>query len=260
MSGLSLPSVVRSEWIKFRSVRSTLTGLLVTVGLTIGLGALIATAIRGHWDQMDPIAKLTFDPVSTSLGGTLFAQFATGVIGTQFITSEYSSGSIRTTLAAVPRRGLLVAAKLVVLVLTLLVVAELVCVGAFLLGQSIFAGVVPTASLATGGVLRAVLLGGLYLTLLGVWGFALGLILRHSAAAISTFTSLLMVLPIVMLLLPASWQSAASKYLPSELGRAMMSSAPRLDLFSPGVAVTLLVVYVALTTAIGTTLLVRRDA
>jgi ABC-2 type transport system permease protein len=75
-NGVTVASAVKSEWIKFRSVRSTIMGVIVTFVLTIGLGALISVAVRGHYNQMDPLRKLTFDPVSTSLGGTLFAQFA----------------------------------------------------------------------------------------------------------------------------------------------------------------------------------------
>ena len=260
MSSVTVSSVTKSEWIKFRSVRSTLMGIIVTVVLTIGLGALITSAVRGHWNQMDPIAKLTFDPVSASLGGTLFAQFAVGVIGTLFITSEYSSGSIRTTLAAVPQRSRMVIGKLLVLVASLLVVAEVVCVATFLLGQAIFSGVVPTASLATSAVLRSVLFGGLYLTLLSVLGFALGLILRQSAASISTFASLLLILPIIVFLLPQSWQSATSKFLPSTLGRAMMSTSAPADLFGAWAAAGILVIYVVVVLGVGVTLLVRRDA
>ena len=260
MSGVTLASVTRSEWIKFRSVRSTLMGVIVTTVLTVGLGALITTAVRANWNQMDPIRKLAFDPVSTSLGGTLFAQFAVGVIGTLFITSEYSSGSIRTTFAAVPRRSLVVTGKLVVLVGSLLVVTEAVCVATFLLGQSIFSGVVPTASLGDGAVLRSVLLGGVYLTLLAVLGLALGLILRQSAASISTFTSLLLVIPIILFLLPQSWQNATTKFMPSALGRSMMSTTAPENFFGAWTATSLLVIYVIVAFAVGVVLLLRRDA
>ena len=93
----TLWATTRSEWIKFRTVRSSIMGVVVTVVLTIGLGVLITTLVRTHWDQLSAIRVATFDPVSSSLRGSLFAQFAVGVIGTLFITSEYTSGSIRTT-------------------------------------------------------------------------------------------------------------------------------------------------------------------
>jgi ABC-2 type transport system permease protein len=257
---VTLASTTRSEWIKFRSVRSTRMGILVTFVLTLGIGALITTAIRGHWSTANAIRKLTFDAVSTSLGGTLFAQFAVGVIGTLFITSEYSSGAIRTTLAAVPNRILLTLGKLIVLVISMLVVSEAVCVTTFLMGQAIYSGVVPTASLSSGAVLRAVLLAGVYLTLLSVLGFALGLILRQSAACISVFTSLLLIVPIIIFFLPQSWQDSITKYEPSALGRAMMSTTPPDQTFSAWTGFGLLVLYVAVVLGIGVALLARRDA
>ncbi len=257
---VTLLSVTKSEWIKFRSVRSTIMGVVVTFVLTLGLGALITVAIRSHWNVADPGTKLTFDAVSTSLGGTLFAQFAVGVIGTLFITSEYSSGSIRTTLAAVPNRTQLALSKIIVLAVSMLVVCEVVCIATFLMGQAIYSGVVPTVSLGSGVVLRSVLLAGVYLTLLAILGFSLGLILRQSAACISVFTSLLLIVPIIIFLLPQSWQDSYSKYEPSALGRAMMSTSPPRLMFGAWTAALLLVVYVVAALAVGMTLLARRDA
>ncbi len=259
-SDVTLLSVSRAEWIKFRSVRSTIMGVVVTFVLTIGLGALITAAVRSHYNEMDPLRKLTFDPTSVSLGGTLFAQFAVGVIGALFITSEYSSGSIRSTLAAVPHRTRLAISKLLVLFVSMLVVSEVACFVTFQLGQAIFSGVVPTASLATGVVLRSVVFAGIYLTLLSMLGYSLGLILRQSAACISVFTSLLLILPIVVFLLPQSWQVHISKYEPSALGQSMMSPTAVLNSFGATSALFILVAYVALMFGLGVTLLNRRDA
>lgn len=256
----NLLSTTRSEWIKFRSVRSSIMGVLVFFVLTIGLGALITFAIRSHWQHSSRLDRLTFDPVSTSLAGTLFAQFAVGVIGVLLITSEYSSGSIRTTLAAVPNRVRLVVAKLIVLVASMLVVSEIVCFAAFTLGQAIFKGVVPTASLSSGPVLRSVLLGGVYLTLLAAFAFGLGLILRQSAASISVFVSLLLIVPIIVIFLPQSWQDSFSKYEPSALGRAMMSTTPPAQMFGAWTAALILLVYVVVVVGVGTTMIQRRDA
>ena len=256
----TLMSTTRSEWIKFRSVRSTIMGFLVTFVLTIGLGVLITVAIRGHWSQSSPTDKFTFDAVSTSLAGTYFASFAVGVIGILFITSEYSSGSIRTTLAAVPNRVRLTLSKLIVLASSMFIVGEVVCFVTFLIGQAIFSGVVPTASLSNGAVLRSVLLAGVYLTLLAVLGFAIGLILRQSGACISVFTSILLIIPIIILFLPQSWQTSVTKYEPSELGRAMMSTSPPGSDFGAWTSLAILLVIVAVVLGFGTTMLARRDA
>ena len=259
-SDVTLGSTIRSEWIKFRTVRSTIMGVVITFVLTIGLGALITIAVRAHWHSMDPVRKLTFDPVTASLSGILFAQFAVGVIGTLFISSEYSSGSIRTTLAAIPNRLELVWGKLVVLVVSLFVVSEVACFITFVMGQAIFSGVVPTASLSDGAVLRTVILAGVYLTLLSVLGFSLGLILRQSAACISVFTSLLLILPIIVFLLPQSWQNTISKYEPSELGHSMTSVTAQINNFGAWTALIILTIYVAVVLSAGTTMLIRRDA
>jgi ABC-2 type transport system permease protein len=253
-------SSTKAEWIKFRSVRSSIMGVLVFIVLTLGLGALITVAVRSHWHETNPVNRLTFDPVSTSLAGTIFAQFAVGVIGVLLISSEYSSGSIRTSLAAVPSRFRLAASKLIVLTVSILVISEIVCFIAFIMGQAIFSGVVPTDSLASGAVLRSVVLAGIYLTLLAVFGFALGLILRQSAACISVFTSLLLVLPIIVLFLPQSWQNSFTKYEPSALGRAMMSTTPPTQMFGAWTALAVLALYVAVTLGVGIFLLERRDA
>jgi len=259
-SNQTLVDVVKSEWIKFRTVRSSVMGVIVFFVLTLGLGGLISWAIRSHWTRTSVADKLTFDPVSTSLAGIIFAQFAVGVIGVLFITSEYSSGSIRTTLTAVSNRLRLITGKTIVLAVSLIVVSEIVCFAAFELGQSIFKGVVPTDSLGTADVLRSVLLAGLYLTLLTIAGFSLGLIVRHSAACISIFVSILLIVPIIFAFLPQSWQNSYSKYLPSELGRSMMSPFPPAYHLGAWNACILLVVYVIVIFGAGVTLMIRRDA
>jgi len=259
-SNQTLVDVVKSEWIKFRTVRSSVMGVIVFFVLTLGLGGLISWAIRSHWSHSSVSDRLTFDPVSTSLAGIIFAQFAVGVIGVLFITSEYSSGSIRTTLTAVSNRLRLISAKTIVLAVTLIVVSEVVCFATFELGQSIFKGVVPTASLGTVDVLRSVLLAGAYLTLLTIAGFALGLIVRHSAACISIFVSILLIVPIIFAFLPQSWQNSYSKYLPSELGRSMMSPFPPAYHLGAWNASLLLLVYVIVVYVVGVALMIRRDA
>jgi ABC-type transport system involved in multi-copper enzyme maturation permease subunit len=251
---------MRSEWLKFRSVRSSIMGVLVTFVLTIGIGALVTSLLRAHWSTEGPLFVATFDPVSTSLVGIIFAQFAIGVIGALFITSEYTSGSIRTTLAAVPHRVELVLGKLIVLVLSMFVVSEIACFAAFSLGQSIFSGVVPTASLSNGNVLRAVVLAGVYLTLISMLACGLGLILRHSAATISVYVSLLLIVPLIFAFLPQSWQNHGTKYLPSELGHAMTSASGVANDFGAWTSLILLVVYVVVILSVGTALFARRDA
>ena len=149
----------------------------------------------------------------------IFAQFAVGVIGSLFITSEYTSGSMRTTLTSVPRRLELAFGKLIVLAASMFAIGEVAAFAAFLMGQAIFSGVVPTASLATGSVLRSVVLAGVYLTLLAAFAYSLGLILRQSAACISVFVSLLLVLPLILVFLRAGRTTPEGTCRPSSAAR-----------------------------------------
>ena len=250
----------KAEWIKFRSVRSTIMGVVVTVVLTIGLGILIDSVTRSHWNQINGIRQAIFDPTSRSLAGNFFAQFAVGVIGTLFISSEYTSGSIRTTLTAVPNRFRLIASKLIVLMLSMFVVAEAVCFAAFLIGQRIFLGVVPTASLTNSDVLRSVILSGVYLMLLSVIGFALGLILRQSAASISVFVSILLIIPLIVIFLPQSWQNSFSKFELGTIGQSMSSPSTAADTFGAWASFLVLMIYVVVLVGVAMTLFERRDA
>jgi ABC-2 type transport system permease protein len=256
----TLTASTRAEWIKFRTVRSSIMGVVVTVLLTVGLGVLITVLIRTHWSQLSPLRVATFDPVSSSLRGSLFAQFAVGVIGTLFITSEYTAGSIRTTLTAVPNRFRLITSKMIVLFITILIVGEFVCFAAFLIGQRIYLGVVPTASLANGTVLRSVILSGIYLTLLALFAFALGLILRQSAAAISVFVSLLLIVPIIGFFFPQSWQNDFMRFEPSSLGVSMESPYAPSNSYGAWSATLVLFIYVVVVLIIAFVLFQRRDA
>ena len=263
MKSIGLIPAIRSEFLKLRTLRSSWLGFSITAGLTIGFGALISYVSKTHYETMSFAEKATFDPIQISLVGTLFAQFAVGVIGAMLITSEFVSGSIRTTLAAVPSRMTVLVAKAAVLKLSVLVVGVVSCFAAFFLGQTIMKGVgIPTASLSNGNTLRAVALAGLYLMLLALLGFGLGLIIRQTAGTISAFVSLLLVLPLIAFLLPSSWRNEILRYLPSSLGRAMMSSPGTIyefPLFSPWAATGILVGYVILAIGIGAYLFERRD-
>ncbi len=119
----TLVDTTRSEFIKFRTVRATFIGLATFIFLTIGLAVLITLVIKSNWNQRSPLDRLAFDPVATSLVGVFFAQFAVGVMGARSITSEYASGAIRTTLAAVPRRVRLVISKVIVLLVTFFIIS-----------------------------------------------------------------------------------------------------------------------------------------
>ncbi len=268
---LSLPSgrygivgALRSEWAKLRTVRSTTWSLAVTVVLVIGIGILAsaATASRFRTGNVD---RLFFDPTSVSLTGYFVGQLALGVLGVLTVSAEYGTGSIRSTFAAIPRRPLVLLAKVLVFGAVALVVAEVVSFAAFFIGQALLSGSAPTASLAQPGVVRAVAGGGLYLTVLGLLALGLAAIIRHTAAAITTFVGVLLIVPLVVSAFPASIGHPIGKYLPLVMGEAMTATTPRgahadfLPSFAPWTGFALLCAYAAGALVIGGIAMVRRD-
>lgn len=252
-------SVVRSEWIKFRTLGSNIRGTLATLALTLGFGILITAAVRSRHET--GASHRIIDPVATALAGLFFAQFAMGVMGSRFFTDEYSSGAIRTSLAAVPHRIRLVLAKLSVLLGYSIVLGEVASFAAFFIGQAIYKGSpVHAVALGDAGVSRAVIMSGVYLALMTVVGMGLGLIFRTQAITITTFVTVLLVLPLITLALPSNWQNHIDKYLPSNLGQAMRATTQDPTLFHPVAAFVWLVIYSALIVIVGTALFVRRNA
>ena len=215
--------VMRSEWTKLRSVRSTTWTLIATIVITIGIG-IIATATEAtRWAHAFPASRLSFDPTNLSLTGLLFGQLAIGILGVLAITAEYGTGTIRASLAAVPDRRMLLAAKAAVFALVALVVGEVVSFGAFFIGQMLIGGGAPHATIGQPGVLRAVAGGGLYLAVLGLFALGLGSIIRHTAGAIAAFVGVLLILPLILPALPTSLNHAISKFEPITIGNAMTS-------------------------------------
>jgi ABC-type transport system involved in multi-copper enzyme maturation permease subunit len=259
-TGPILPDVVRSEATKFRTVRSTYWTIVAAVVAIVGLGALLCATYIGHYSHIRPEERATFDPTSFSLSGLLLAQLAIGVLGVLLITSEYSTGMIRATLAAVPQRRTVLAAKAAVFAFVTLVIAEASCFAAFLIGQSILSSKHIEASLGDPGVLRAVVGGGLYLTVLGLLALGLGTIIRHSAGAIAALFGLLLVLPGLAHALPQSWQDSINQYLPSNAGQQIYHIRLDPHTLSPWAGLGVFCVYAAVALAVAAVLLQRRDA
>lgn len=209
-------NVLRSEFTKLRSVRSTYWTLFAALVFTIGLSAIGASVRPGHFRGNE---RASFDPTQLSLGGVNLAQIAIGVLGVLIITSEYGTGMIRATLAAVPGRRVMLAAKAVVFAVTALVVGSLASFTAYFVGQAILSGQNLQSSISDPGVFQAVLGAGLYLAALGLLGLGLGAIIRVSAGAISALFGILFVLPIISnLLFSQSLRDTIDPYLPLNAG------------------------------------------
>ena len=257
-------NLLRAEWTKIRSVRSTVWTLVIFVVVCIGFTALITWLTETHW--YGPKAaprdlRAIADPVGFILGtGVGLGQLAIGVLGVLVITSEYSTGVIRASLLAVPRRLPMLAAKAVVFAVLLLVVTEIVAFCSFFVGSAILHAHVQV-SLSGSGVTRSVVGAGLYLTVLGLLALAIGTMIRHTAGAISTIIGVVFVLPILSGLLPSSWGAHINAYLPEQAGTLITHTHEQSgDLLSPWQGFGVLCIWTVLALAAAAYLLERRDA
>jgi hypothetical protein len=251
--------VFHSEWTKLRSVRSTRWSLLAAVVFTIGIAALACAVVSHHWPHASASDRADFHPLEPNLAGVQLAQLALGVLGVLAITAEYSTGMIRASMTAVPRRLPVLWGKAVVYGLVTLVLMVPSTLIAFVIGESIFSGRHINVGFTDPGVARAVIGAGLYLTVVGLFGLGLGAIVRNTAGGIATFSGLMFVLPPLMNVLPTSWNNAISPYLPSNAGRAILSLTHGSDSLAPWPGFALFVGYTLAGLALAAILLVRRD-
>ncbi len=256
--------VALSEWTKLRTLRSTRYALLAGVATTIGFAIIPALVNATRWNTMSAADRAGFHPLETSLIGVSVAQLAIGVLGVLVITGEYSTGMIRSTFAAVPKRLPVLWAKTSVFGLVTLVLAVPSTLIAFFAAQAILKGHSLNGhdialSFSDPGVSRAVIGGALYLTLVGLLGLGLGAIVRNAAGGISALAGILFVLPPLMSVLPASWGNAISPYLPSNAGQAIMQTGNPAHTLAPWTGLGLLAAYTATAIAVAAIQLRRRD-
>jgi ABC-2 type transport system permease protein len=257
--GYGFRTVAQMEWLKLRSVRSTWWTLLVFGAGMVGLAVPIL--IHQHWTTMSAASRASFDPTNDSYAGLAIGQLALGVLGVLAVTSEFSSGMIRATFAAVPRRRLVLAAKAAIVGVVTLVAGEILAFVAFGVGEAVLKNPAPHASLGQPGVLRAVLLAGAYPALIALIGLGLGALIRHTAGAISALVGILFLLPLLMVPLGTSIQNAAGQFMPMLIAENSLTAVkPVAHSLSPGVGFALLCGYAAAALAAGGWALARRDA
>jgi ABC-2 type transport system permease protein len=216
--------VVRSEWTKLWSLRSTRWSLLAAVVSMAGLGILISAVQMGRWSSLSPHDRAAFDSIDVGVGGYHLAQLAIGVLGVLVISGEYSTGMIRSSLMAVPKRLPVLWAKLGVFSAVTFVLMLAAAFVSFFGVQAIVTSHHVQHSLGDPHALRAVVGTALFLTVLGVLGVGLGALIRNTAGGISAFVGLLFVLPGITALLPASTADAISPYLPLNAGTTVATS------------------------------------
>jgi ABC-2 type transport system permease protein len=250
--------VALSEWTKLRSVRSTRYSLTAAVLFTIGLAAFACAVVAHHYPRMSIQERADFHPLEVNLVGVQLAQLAIGILGILVITAEYSTGMIRASMTAVPKRLPVLWAKALVYGLVTAALMIPTVLAAFLIGQAILARHHINAAFSDPGVARALFGAALYLTVVGLFGLGLGAIVRNTAGGIATFVAIMFVLPPLMNVLPASWNDAISPYLPLAAGEAVMSVTGGNHL-APWTGLALFCGYAAAALAVAGVLLVRRD-
>jgi ABC-type transport system involved in multi-copper enzyme maturation permease subunit len=261
-----LAGAVRSEFTKLRSVRSTYWTLFALLLVSIGLGAAITGGAAANWSHMAAGDKATFDSTQISLFAFFeLGQLVIAVIGAMAITAEYSTGMIRTSLTAMPRRGVVYAAKALVFCAVALVVSLVTSFIAFFLGQALLSSTGVSASLSTPLALRAIVGSALFVTLIGMIAFAVGAIIRHTAGAVTTVIAVMFVVPIISNFLPSNWHADIVRWMPDSAGRiiSVTMSTPSGDaahLFPAWGQFMVTVVYAAVLLAVGAMLFRKRDA
>lgn len=258
-----LGGALRSEWTKLRTVRSTIWSLLAMAAIAIGLMSLIAWATMRRWDRFEPRERtnLAQHPLEIILARPVFVgQLVVAVLGVMVISSEYTTGMIRSTLQAQPRRITVLAAKVAVFAVLMLVVGELLSFAAFTVGRLLISGHIQV-NLADSGVTRAVVGAGLYIAVLGLFSLAFGAILRHTAGAITAVLGLILIVSNLTGLLPDSWGHHINAWMPTNAGQLIMQAqqAPD-DLLSPWQGLGVFAGWTVLLLVVAAVLFHTRDA
>lgn len=259
---LTGPGIVRSEWIKLRSVRSTVWSYAIIVVVSLGMAALMSSTISFAGDLPEDLHSSIVLQASTF--GIYFGQLIVGVLGVLVISGEYSTGMIRSTLTAVPKRIPALAAKALVLFVTTLVVGLVSSYGSFLIAVPILAGEGIEADLSDGIMLRDLALAALYLALVAVFSLGLGTILRSSAGGIAAALGTILLLPTIFQLIAgltqAEWAADIMPYLLSNAGTGIFTESFDGSGLEQWQNLLVVLAWVAVSLVVGALMLKRRDA
>ena len=256
--------LLTAEWTKIRSVRSTLWSLFAFVAVAIGFSTLIASVVSHQWNapgNHPNHVTLVTDPTALIFGaGFGLGQLAICVLGVIVISSEYSTGAIRASLLAVPKRLPMLAAKAVVFAVIDLVASAVTVFAVFFISTAILRSHV-SITLGQPGVARACIGGVLYLTVLGLFSLAIGGLIRHMAAGIATVIALVLVVPPLISLIPGTIANHVHGYLPTVAGVLVgQTSQQPADVLSPWQGFGVFCLWTVVLLAACAYALVRRDA
>jgi len=257
-SGYGFRTAAQMEWQKFRTIRSTWYMVAAVAASMIGLAVLVLS--HENYAHLSAADRAAFDPVHDSFISLVLVQLLAGILGVVAITAEFSSGMIRATFAAVPRRPLVLAAKAAVLGGVTLVAGEISAFAAYAAGQAVLTAPAPHATLGQPGVLRAVLMAGAYPALSALIALGLATMIRHTAGAICAVVGVLFVLPFLAVPLGPSILNTVQNFLPHVMANSMTAVRPLAHMWSPWLSFGLLCGYAVAALAAGSWALTSRDA
>jgi ABC-2 type transport system permease protein len=257
-------ATLASEWTKMTSVRSTWITIALALILSIGTTALVALVIGATWNDWTPQDQAAFDPVTTSFAGLLFGSIVVAVLAVNLVTSEYGSGMMSLTLTATPKRGRVLAAKMLLVAAVTLMLGLMIMIGNFFAAQLMFQVFdLPAAGLFDDGVPRAILGTALLSPLFPIIGAAFGFILRSTAGGITAVLALIWVPEIVGAFMPRWWRENVFSLLPGSAADTLslshiLDSPTYLD--SMPLAALVVVAWLVLFTGSAYLALQKRDA
>lgn len=258
--GATLPRVIRSEWTKFWSLRSTWWTLLIAFIVTIGFATLIAWGASSNVDKMNPQDRATLDVTSIAMAGIAFGQLAMAVLGALIVAGEYSTGGVKATFVAVPNRLRVLLAKVLVFGAVSWVVGTVAAFISFFVAMSFWSSHDLSASLSDPGVLRAVFGAGLIALAAALLGLALGALIRHTAGSITAAVGLLFVLPPLSNLLPGDWGRSISSRFTTNAGQHITDVVHQPGQMHPWPGYLWMLVECLIPLLVGAWLMRRRDA
>lgn len=261
MALTTAPAVLQSEWTKIRTVSSTTWTLISALVVTVALGAVLCAVYNATFDDLDDAQRATFDPTFASFSGMVLGQLAMVVFGVLVVGSEYSSGMIRTSLAAVPRRSLFLFSKIFVAGVLALIVGLLTGFLSFFLGQALLGD--HSTTIGEPDVLRAVIGSGLYMALIAVFSMGVAAMLRSSMLSLGILMPFFFLVSQILAAVPGAKDVA--RYFPDQAGRKILQVVPDAmnsdrAPYGPWEGLGILVLWVAAALVGGWIVIKKRDA
>lgn len=257
----SVPAVLTSEWTKIRTVSSTTWTLISAFVVTVAMGAALCAVMNSQFDQLAPEERATFDPTYISFSGMILGQLAMVVFGVLVVGTEYSSGMIRTSLAAVPQRATFLLGKMLVAGVLALVVGLATSFATFFLGQALLGD--HRTDIGADNVLRAVVGGGLYMGLIAIFSMGVAAMLRSSMLSLGILMPFFFLVSQILTAVPGA--KTVARYFPDQAGSKIMQVVPDAlnsdpAPYGPWAGLLIMVAWVAASVIGGLLVLKKRDA